>query len=280
MIFARHGINIISYPAVKAYLMEFRKELEPRPANWEPTPAEPTWQGRKPGAYRWYEIQDNVAYWRSFLKPKIVYNDITWNPQFSVDYSEALINNTAYFIPSDDTWLVACLNAPIGWWFAWRGAQHAKDEALRYFNTFMDTYPIPRPPDFDAIQETVRVLTQIQEQVHRSRVLLSDWYRHVLEISSIPNSLRSPFTLDADRFVSAIQRARGSRRPLTAAAIGHIREQHARSVVPIARRLGEATRYEQRLSDLVNEAYGLTPAEVGLMWRTAPPRMPVPPPPL
>ena len=31
------------------------------------------------------------------------------------------------------------------------------------------------------------------------------------------------------------------------------------------------------LSDLVNEAYGLTPDEVRLMWATAPPRMPLAP---
>ena len=32
-------------------------------------------------------------------------------------------------------------------------------------------------------------------------------------------------------------------------------------------------------ADLVNAAYGLTAEEMGLMWRTAPPRMPCQPPP-
>jgi hypothetical protein len=32
-----------------------------------------------------------------------------------------------------------------------------------------------------------------------------------------------------------------------------------------------------RISDDVNAAYGLTPEEVALMWRTAPPRMPLDP---
>ena len=41
--------------------------------------------------------------------------------------------------------------------------------------------------------------------------------------------------------------------------------------------LREAERLERRLSDLVNEAYGLTPDEVRLMWATAPPRMPLTP---
>jgi hypothetical protein len=39
-------------------------------------------------------------------------------------------------------------------------------------------------------------------------------------------------------------------------------------------RAAEALTLERRLSDLVNEAYGLSPEEVDLMWKTAPPRMP------
>ncbi|HME19956.1 MAG TPA: hypothetical protein VKI44_01080 [Acetobacteraceae bacterium] len=34
---------------------------------------------------------------------------------------------------------------------------------------------------------------------------------------------------------------------------------------------------ERKLSDYVNAAYGLTLDEVALMWRTAPPRMPLDP---
>jgi hypothetical protein len=40
----------------------------------------------------------------------------------------------------------------------------------------------------------------------------------------------------------------------------------------------EALDLERRISDLVNAAYGLTPEEIALMWRTAPPRMPLSPP--
>ena len=40
----------------------------------------------------------------------------------------------------------------------------------------------------------------------------------------------------------------------------------------------ETLKLERTLSDLVNQAYGLTPAEIELLWQTAPPRMPIPPP--
>jgi hypothetical protein len=32
---------------------------------------------------------------------------------------------------------------------------------------------------------------------------------------------------------------------------------------------------ERTLSDLVNQAYALTPAEIELVWQTAPPRIPI-----
>ena len=48
------------------------------------------------------------------------------------------------------------------------------------------------------------------------------------------------------------------------------RRAHAR---PLA---AETVKLERTLSDLVNQAYALTPAEIAVMWQTAPPRMPIP----
>jgi hypothetical protein len=45
-----------------------------------------------------------------------------------------------------------------------------------------------------------------------------------------------------------------------------------------ARNTPAALKLERTLSDLVNQTYGLTPAEIDLMWPTAPPWMPVWPP--
>jgi len=43
----------------------------------------------------------------------------------------------------------------------------------------------------------------------------------------------------------------------------------------VRQRQTEALGLERRLADLVNQAYGLAPEDVELLWRTAPPRMPV-----
>ena len=48
---------------------------------------------------------------------------------------------------SEDLWVLAVLNSPVGWWFAWRKAQHGKDDALRFLTDFVEVFPIPNPSE-------------------------------------------------------------------------------------------------------------------------------------
>ena len=72
-----------------------------------------------------------------------------------------------------------------------------------------------------------------------------------------------------------MKKLRGRRNPLTAAALRSLRDEYTRTIDPARTLAAEAATLEHRLSDLVNEAYALTPGEIDLMWRTAPPRTPV-----
>ncbi len=63
---------------------------------------------------------------------------------------------------------------------------------------------------------------------------------------------------------------------MTAAGLRSLRDEYARTIEPARLLAAEALQLEYRLHNLVNEAYGLTPEEVRLMWDTAPPRMPIP----
>jgi hypothetical protein len=57
-----------------------------------------------------------------------------------------------------------------------------------------------------------------------------------------------------------------------------LRDAFAEVAEPARAARDQALARERRLSDIVNQAYGLTPEDIALMWRTAPPRMPIPPP--
>jgi aryl-alcohol dehydrogenase-like predicted oxidoreductase len=61
-------------------------------------------------------------------------------------------------------------------------------------------------------------------------------------------------------------------------AEGGLLSQYQIFSTPARARTAESLKLERALSDLVNQAHALTPAEIALMWQTAPPRMPILPP--
>jgi hypothetical protein len=75
-----------------------------------------------------------------------------------------------------------------------------------------------------------------------------------------------------------VKRIRGKKLLLTAAGVRGLRDEYTRTIDPARALAAETLTLERTLSDLVNQAYALTPAEISLMWQTAPPRMPIPAP--
>ena len=71
------------------------------------------------------------------------------------------------------------------------------------------------------------------------------------------------------------RRSAGTGREADAGRLRALRDGYAEQATPVRQRQAEALGLERRLADLVNQAYGLTPEDVELLWRTAPPRMPV-----
>ena len=105
-----------------------------------------------------------------------------------------------------------------------------------------------------------------------------DWLRVEYAVEKPSNKLQAITDLDSDAFVAEVKRIRGAKLPLTAAGLQALRTEYTTSIEPARTRAAEALALERTLSDLVNQAYGLTREEVALMWETAPPRMPIPAP--
>ncbi len=238
---------------------------------------EPALRERQDHGRYWWELR-SCAYWDMFDGPKVLYQDITWTSTFCFDDQGTLSNNTVYFLPGSAPWIIGYLNSPLGWWFSWRAAQHGKDEALRLFTTFMESFPVPTADDGTQreLQEAVNLLLTTSREHHEQRATLLDWLRIEYEVSAPSQKLRNPTELDPDGFVTEVRKARGKSKPLSSAGLKQLREEYDRTIEPARQRAAEALTLERRVNDLVNAAYGLTPEEVQLMWDTAPPRMPIP----
>jgi len=107
---------------------------------------------------------------------------------------------------------------------------------------------------------------------------LLDWLRVEYPIEKPSNKLLAATELDSDTWVGEVKRIRCKKLPLTATGVHALRDEYTRTIEPARALAAETLNLERTLSDLVNQAYALTPAEIELLWQTAPPRMPIPPP--
>lgn len=247
------------YPAIYAHLKSFEEGLRKRQD-----------QGRN-----WWELRP-CAYYALFEQPKIYFQLIQFHPCYSLDRVATYGNNKTGFIPTGDLYLLAVLNSPLMWWHNWRHLPHMKDEALAPNPTVLESIPIAVPSDeLRAATETaVRRLIDITASQQQTQRTVLDWLRVEYAIEKPSQKLATLTDLDSDAFIAEVKKLRGKSQPLTAASLAALRAEYTHSIEPARALAAETLQLERTLSDLINQAYGLTPEEVQLMWDTAPPRMP------
>ena len=140
----RCAVNLASYPRSKAYLEEYRNQLEGRKYVIE--------AGRK-----WYEIwvpQDPKA-WK---KAKIVFRDIVEHPTFWLDLDGTVVNGDCYWISCSEknelTYLALAVgNSSFIECFYDRSFNNKLYAGRRRFMTqYVEHFPLPRIDSAPAIQ--------------------------------------------------------------------------------------------------------------------------------
>jgi hypothetical protein len=137
------GTTLDELPATLAHLAQFRTALEPRPLGGrEPGP------GRKPGAYRWYELQDSVGPLIRTRTPRLLYQDIQTAPLCAIDLDgEVVPDTTVWMLPSTDRYLLAVLSSPLYGWYARRRFPPALNGAMRPKLEYIRRFPVATPSD-------------------------------------------------------------------------------------------------------------------------------------
>jgi hypothetical protein len=188
-----------------------------------------------------------------------------------------MVSNLTYIIPTDEPALTVPLNAPVMWWYLSTSVEHGKDEVLRLFSSFMEQAPIAPAVFSDDVRGDVARLHRSVARINSTTADICDWLRHEFGLRKSVRALESAHLRDADAFVAAVRAALPKSRKFTSAEIARLKQEHADTLTPAREAAAEVLALERKLSDLVNAAYGLTPEEVALVWRTAPPRMPLDP---
>ncbi len=136
LIFARRGVDIRRFPAIRKHLEQFKERLMPGARG-----------GRKAGAYEWYEVQDHVAYWREFEMPKIITGRFMKSPTFAYDAGGFFNNNANSIIAAAPKSLAGVLNSLTAWWFLTKDCTDLQNGFLQAHNENLARLPIPPLPE-------------------------------------------------------------------------------------------------------------------------------------
>ncbi len=142
LIFTRRGVNINAYPAIRDYLAQWQEDLTPKVTGTEE-------KGRKPGRYKWYEIQDEVAYYPAFEKPKIVWGNLGLEPGFAFAAKPLYVMAPANLIPIHDLYLLGVLNSEASRRFFIETSIQRGGNYLEFKPIYVKQLPIPNAPAAD-----------------------------------------------------------------------------------------------------------------------------------
>ena len=213
-----------------------------------------------------------------FKQPKIITQDLATYPWFSFSEEEIYVMSTCYVWSNADLYFLGCLCSPLMWWVCHNALQEGANKTLRMFGEQVELLPIAPPTDEirSQVEPIVTRLIEITKTNQESVQEVLDWLRMEQSIEKLGNKLEDFASLDCDQFVQEIKKRKPKDTGLNPKALKEVREVYNDYAPKIQTHRAEALSLEIQLSDLVNQAYGLTPEEIDLMWKTAPPRMPIP----
>jgi type II restriction/modification system DNA methylase subunit YeeA len=180
IIFTRHGINIEKYPAIKKWLEQFYEDLKPR-NNGEK-------RGRKPGSYKWYEIQDNIAYYREFEREKIVWAETAQEIKMALVPQGYYLQKTCFMVTGKNLrYIEAISNSKLIDWYTRQTAHQLGEDGLYVSGYFMNELPIPKITLqtqnhvnlLESISQKVRDILKISKSKVNNRLDINEYERQI-----------------------------------------------------------------------------------------------------
>ena len=260
LIFTRRGIPIEKYPSIKKYLNNFKEDLTPKTKN-----SKKEEKGRKPGQYKWYEIQDNVAYYSSFEKEKIIYSEIVPEPRFVYDDEDYYMEATGFLLSSNTInlkYLVALLNSKLLFWYFKDIGYNLGGKGFRYKKIFIEELPIKFSDS--EIEKNINAIVDKILNLNKNIVIETNNFHDILKkdlnILKISKKIENYYTLNQKDFLSELKKQK-------AQIINEdnliLKFNHSCEII---RNLNnEINLLELKLNDIIYDIYGLNMDEIKII---------------
>jgi len=140
--FPAFKLNIDDYPSIKKYFLDNFdiRRLEQTGKKY------PQFNARKKTGNKWFETQDQIAYYSEFAKEKVVYSDIVRQPQFCFDTNGFYVEKTSFLITGTYLkYICGLLNSkPVTFFFrSYYAGGGLGEDGYQYQKAFLGNIPLP-----------------------------------------------------------------------------------------------------------------------------------------
>ena len=118
-------------------------------------------KSRKKTAHKWFELQDNIAFWKEFAKPKLIWKRIGSDVRFAYDETGILtLDSTCIAVGNRIKYLCGIFNSKMGRYLLKYTPKTGTGDSLVSVQAFHPIYvPIPTPEDEEKVSKYVDSLS-------------------------------------------------------------------------------------------------------------------------
>lgn len=258
LIFTRRGTDIENYPAIKRYLETNKDRLTPRNSS-------DIMVGRKPGPYKWFEIQDSVDYYKKFETTKITWPNLQSKNKFCLEPNGYYINAPCVILPSSSKALLCVLNSKIVWEFLKSICVVRSGGYIEVKPQYFEQIPVPEfknESEFDKQADAIISATSNLQFLFSSLLsLLQSKY----SIDKPSKKLQDWPELDFKGFLAELKKKKVK---LSLEEEAEWMEYFNKKKAEANALQSEIDRIDKEIDQMVYELYGLTEEEIAIVERS------------
>lgn len=189
------NLDIDDYPAIRDYLKSFGRKLHQTGEVIGKDENGRLMKSRKKTGNKWFETQDQIAYYEDFQREKIIWLEMSPIPNFTFSRDEIFVLNTSYILTGKHLkWLLAIFNSEVLDCYFSMISTDVRGKTRRYIKQYVEQLPIVSYQESHA--QTLETLTnyilisKVQKQTLQSAYLEQIINSLVYELY-FPNEIRA-----------------------------------------------------------------------------------------
>lgn len=163
--------------------------------------------GRKAGAYKWFEIQDSVDYYKLFEEPKITWANLQSGNKFSFDNDKYYINAPSVILPSNNKALLCIVNSKLIWEFLKSICVVRSGGYIEVKPQYFEQIPIPKIDNKEALEAKADSVITLTSKLQETSYYFVRYLTTVLKESNISKKLQNWHELEFANFIKELNKA-------------------------------------------------------------------------